>query len=189
MGWDYASELLPLKDILFLLQMIYEYGEWRWNYIYRGKPKNSEKNLSQCHFVHHKFHMDDLKAKPGLCSKRPGFMPGSVNVGFVVVKIALRQGFLWVLWFPLPVSFHHGSPCSYIIWGMNIRHICHRSSKRVSHPIDMNNNTLDLPSKNKCPMHMPWSTDISGGYTIVHIVIQILHQQRHICTSTKCNKN
>jgi hypothetical protein len=24
----------------------------------RRNPKNSEKNLSQCHFIHHKFHMD-----------------------------------------------------------------------------------------------------------------------------------
>jgi hypothetical protein len=35
-----------------------EYGEPRWNYIDRGKPKNSEKILLQCHFVHHKIHMD-----------------------------------------------------------------------------------------------------------------------------------
>jgi hypothetical protein len=32
--------------------------EQRWNETDRGKPKYSEKNLSQCHFVHHKSHMD-----------------------------------------------------------------------------------------------------------------------------------
>jgi hypothetical protein len=40
---------------LFIPQ-IYEYGE-RWNDIDRGMPKNLEKNLSQCHFVHYTFHV------------------------------------------------------------------------------------------------------------------------------------
>jgi hypothetical protein len=31
--------------------------EHRWSEIDRGKPKYSEKNLSQFHFVHHKSHM------------------------------------------------------------------------------------------------------------------------------------
>jgi hypothetical protein len=35
-----------------------EYGQpWR-NDTDRGKPRNSDKNLSQCHSVHHKSHMD-----------------------------------------------------------------------------------------------------------------------------------
>jgi hypothetical protein len=39
----------------FVLFLVMEY---RWNEIDRGKPKNSGKNLSQCHFVRHKSHMD-----------------------------------------------------------------------------------------------------------------------------------
>jgi hypothetical protein len=38
--------------VLFLVM------EHRWNEIDRGKPKYSEKNLSQYHFVHYKSHMD-----------------------------------------------------------------------------------------------------------------------------------
>jgi hypothetical protein len=37
--------------------MIYEYGDQRRNDTDRRKPKNSEINLSQCHFVHHNSHM------------------------------------------------------------------------------------------------------------------------------------
>jgi hypothetical protein len=46
-------------------QVIYEYGEPRCNNIDGEKPKNSEKNLSHFHFVHHKFHLDWPGSEPG----------------------------------------------------------------------------------------------------------------------------
>jgi hypothetical protein len=47
-----GSTVHPSDDIL------YTHGEPRWNDTDRGKPKHSERNLSQCHFVHHKSQMD-----------------------------------------------------------------------------------------------------------------------------------
>jgi hypothetical protein len=64
MGLDYISELLPLTVILFIPYMI-RVGERRWNDTDRGKPKNSEKNLPQCHSVHHESHMDRLGPELG----------------------------------------------------------------------------------------------------------------------------
>jgi hypothetical protein len=49
---------------------MYEYGEPWWNIIDREKAKNSEKNLSQCHFVHQKCHIDQPVCKP-----RPPVIP------------------------------------------------------------------------------------------------------------------
>jgi hypothetical protein len=58
MQWDSVSELQPLATLLFIRQIIYEYGHPGWNDSDRGNSKNAEVNLSKYHFVHHKFHMD-----------------------------------------------------------------------------------------------------------------------------------
>jgi hypothetical protein len=47
--------------VLFLVM------EHQWNETDREKPKNSGKNLSQCHFVHHKSNME----RPGIEPRPP----------------------------------------------------------------------------------------------------------------------
>jgi hypothetical protein len=52
-----------MKMIIFF--SFFQVMEHRWNEIDRGKPKYSGKNLSQCHFVHNKPHMDWTGIEPG----------------------------------------------------------------------------------------------------------------------------
>jgi hypothetical protein len=58
MVWDDVPELRPPTGLLSTPQVIYLFGEPRWNDTDRGKLKNSEKSLFQRHFVRHKSHMD-----------------------------------------------------------------------------------------------------------------------------------
>jgi hypothetical protein len=55
----------PLTGPLSIPQMIRVNMEQRWNDTDRGKPKDSEKSLFQCHFVHHKSHVDCPGREPG----------------------------------------------------------------------------------------------------------------------------
>jgi hypothetical protein len=45
--------------------------EQQWNDTDRIKLKDSEKNLSQCHSVHHKSHWTDLGANAGCHGDKP----------------------------------------------------------------------------------------------------------------------
>jgi hypothetical protein len=48
---------MKMKMSSFFYQVL-QVMEHQWIEIDRGKTDNSKKNLSQCHFVHHKPHMD-----------------------------------------------------------------------------------------------------------------------------------
>jgi hypothetical protein len=54
----------PCDEDVSVLFSFFRAMEHRWKEIDRGKPKYSEKNLSQCHFVHHKSNMDRPGIKP-----------------------------------------------------------------------------------------------------------------------------
>jgi hypothetical protein len=58
------------------------------------------------------------------------FATRQLLVGFSVSSDGQIRGF------PLSISFHYGSPCSYITWGMNNRPVGGRSSETQSQPID-----------------------------------------------------
>jgi hypothetical protein len=60
------------------------------NDIDRGKPKNSEKNLSQCHLVYHKSHWIDLGANPGLRDERPGINRLSYGTAYESLKTGMQ---------------------------------------------------------------------------------------------------
>jgi hypothetical protein len=51
-----------MKMMRFFL--LFHLMEHRWNESDRENPKYSEKNLSQCHFVYHKSHMDESEIEP-----------------------------------------------------------------------------------------------------------------------------
>jgi hypothetical protein len=50
----------PVMKMMMIIVIFYPFlvMEHRWNETDRGKPKYSGKNLSQCHFFHHKSHTD-----------------------------------------------------------------------------------------------------------------------------------
>jgi hypothetical protein len=66
-----SVELRPLTGPLSNPPIIWVNMKQRWNDMDRGKPKNSEKNLSECHFVHYKSNMVCPEREPGPRGENP----------------------------------------------------------------------------------------------------------------------
>jgi hypothetical protein len=101
-----VSELRPPTGLLFIFQVIYEYGEPRWNDINRVKPKNSEKICPSATLFTTNATWTELGANPGLHYERPATncmshgtlgVFTSVHVGLLVDKVRLRQVILRLL--------------------------------------------------------------------------------------------
>jgi hypothetical protein len=56
---------MKMKRKVISIFSFFQVMEHRWNGIDRGKPKYSGRNLSQCHFVHHKSQMEWPENEPG----------------------------------------------------------------------------------------------------------------------------
>jgi hypothetical protein len=115
----------------------------------------------------------------GLSPRRSRFAPESVHVGFVVGKVALGL-FFEFFGFPLSVSFHRGSPYTYIC-GMDDRPFGGRSSETQSYTIDMNNNNIDALTLHM--LHRFHSFIFPLGFQLEHRaplgVSVIAHTSRH----------
>jgi hypothetical protein len=86
----------------------------RWNDIDRGKPKYSEKNLSQCHFVHHKPHMD----RPGIEPWPPRRLTARAVSRPIIVIIVMNTNYesrrcvIWSLMFSAVPCSQIASECA-----------------------------------------------------------------------------
>jgi hypothetical protein len=89
MGWDYITELQwPTGIVVHAVGDIWV-CEPLWNDIDGRKLKNLVKNLSQCHFVHHKSHTYWPRHEPGLLLWETGDWPPESFNGLVVHTVQI----------------------------------------------------------------------------------------------------
>jgi hypothetical protein len=99
-GWDYVSELLLLTDILFIPQMIYEYGERQWNDVLTEENgRTRRKTCPSATFSTTNLTWIDSGANPWLHVERPAtnrLSHGTAHGPLVVWQTCWNRGVPWV---------------------------------------------------------------------------------------------
>jgi hypothetical protein len=72
-----------------------------------------------------------------------GSRPGKSTWNLWLTKCHCNRFLSEFFGFPLSIPFHHGSPYSYITWGMNNSQAGGRISETCTHPNDMNKGLCD----------------------------------------------
>jgi hypothetical protein len=103
-GWDNVSEMRPPKGLLFISQVMYEYGEARWNNTDRGNRRTRRKTCHSATWSSTNPTWTNPGANPGLCGEKPATNRLSYGTARLPLRIVVL--YLYGIWF-LTLSDEH----------------------------------------------------------------------------------